>query len=219
MKKLLSQVGSESNEHIVSKWQPLLVLSCAVGAITKPALVWSVVPLHLLLYITLWWKLSQCASLGTEQSVIYQSAILLMNWKTNPVSSTTKPFYIKIYSLIVSKINLPKWFPRRKIKIGRIFSGTLLWHSTLKSLKVKSFKLKTHYVSSFILSSSEWSSSPTDWWDILHQSIPKCLPAVLVSTSGGHSRPGTRASTPLPAGVLVWEAWLVGVDHHLLLRC
>lgn len=141
MKKLPSQVGSESNEHIVSKWQPLLVPSNAVGAITKPALAWSGVPLHLLLYITLWWKLSQCASLGTEQSVIYQSAILLMNWKTNPVS-TTKPFYIKIYSLIVSKINLPKWFPQRKRK-RRIFSGILLWHLTLKFLKVISFKQNT----------------------------------------------------------------------------
>lgn len=143
MKKLLSQVGSENNEHIVSKWQPVLVLSNTVGATTTAALAWPGVPLHLLLCITLWWKLSQCASLGNEQSVIYQSAILLMNWKTNPVSSTTKPFYIKIYSLIVSKINLPKWFPQRKIMIERVFSGIWLWHSTLKFLEVISFKQNT----------------------------------------------------------------------------
>lgn len=88
--------GSENNDHIVSKWQPLLALSDTVGAIAELALVWSEAPLHLPLYITLWWK--QCASLGSKQSVIYQSAILLMNWKTNAVSSTTKAFYIKIYS-------------------------------------------------------------------------------------------------------------------------
>ena len=75
--------GSENNDHIVSKWQPLLALSDTVGAIAELALVWSEAPLHLPLYITLWWKLSQCASLGSKQSVIYQSAILLMNWKTN----------------------------------------------------------------------------------------------------------------------------------------
>ena len=111
--------GSENNDHTVSKWQPLLVLSDTVGAVAELALVWSEVPLHLPLYITLWWELSQCASLGSKQSVIYQSAILLMNWKTNPVSSTTKVFYIKIYSLIASKINLPGWFPQRQIKIRR----------------------------------------------------------------------------------------------------
>lgn len=141
--KLTLTGGSENNEHIVGKWQPLLVLSNRVGAVAKPALAWSGVSLHLLLYITLWWKLSQRASLGTEQSVIYQSAILLMNWKTNPVSSTTKPFYIKIYSLIVSKINLLKWFPQRKLKIRRIFSGNLLWYLTFKFLKVISFKQNT----------------------------------------------------------------------------
>ena len=111
--------GSENNDHIVSKWQHLLVLRDTVGAIAELALVWSEVPLHLPLHITSWWKLSQRASLGSEQSVIYQSAILLMNWKTNPVSSTTKAFYIKVYFLIASKINLPGWFPQRKIKIRR----------------------------------------------------------------------------------------------------